>query len=503
MPNVLDQIMVKMGFDTTETSKVTDAMNKVSQETKKGESALEGFNVKGREGHELLRKIGEQSPIVGSALKAAFSPESAGIVALIAALGWVFEQFEKVREKIKKLGEDAGQMWLDIQSSQSEAARRVDDYQRELDKATEALSRQNDKYKEQIELIDRILSGHMEVMSAIDAEQKKQTSDQREKRDQQLNRREQAALDAAKTPQQKEAIRQQFEQTKENLKKQDEYQDTLQQQRKHKQDADAKHRAEEAKIQATHQELQKTGFEQAAAQDAVDKAKKSLASAAAHEPVQKANERAMSELEEKIKDLTGKAANAESLSQQGGLGGLLSKAAYEAGVLKEGYTQGNFSKAMDENTVSGLKKQLADAQNEYNQRKATNDRLAAQSKSADEAAKEAAGRKERADAKAQALNQQKQQMKAEMAEQDDASRKAGAAIAADVARQKAGLAPVSGGVDMFGRPLNENGQPLYDMFGRPTGLPTPNQSSQPDPQKDAMAEQTDYLRQIRDALDVD
>ncbi len=523
MASTLEQIMVKMGFDTSESSKVTDAMNQVNQESRKAGEGMEYFSLKGREGHELMRKIGEQSPIMGSALKAAFSPEAAGVVALIAALGWVFNQFDKIREKIKQLGEASAQLWMDTVDAQSEAVKRVEDYQRQLDKASEALTRQNDKYKEQIELIDRILSGHMTVSAAIEDAAKKQTDADRRKRDEGMKAQEESAVSSARTPAEKETVRKRFEFQREQLEKQDAYEDALRERQSEKAKEDAKRRADQAKLEATHKELVQTGFEQAAASDAVEKAKKGLASAAAHGAVGKENDRAISELEEKIKDLTGRAADAKSLSQQGGFGGALSKAMYEAGVLKKGYEEGSFSKAMDENTVSGLEKQLADAQSEYKARIDQRDRLQAQGKNADEAAKEAAAAKERADAKAKQLNETKRNLSAQIAEEDKTNQQVDTVKVAELQRLRN---------DAYGRDTSLDfdstlQQALAGQAGAKTdatrqywqkiidarmgmdrqlhpGLPDdPVKKVETDTAKEMTKQQVDYLKKILDALNGD
>ena len=111
----LEQILVKMGFDVSESSKVNEAMGKVKSATKGGEEGLAGFNTHGREMHELIHKIGAQSPILGSALKACFSPESIGIIALVAGLEWVTEKFNKFREKAQELSQTLTNMWVNEQ----------------------------------------------------------------------------------------------------------------------------------------------------------------------------------------------------------------------------------------------------------------------------------------------------------------------------------------------------------------------------------------------------
>jgi hypothetical protein len=140
----LEQIMVKMGFDVSESSKVTDAMNKVNHEAKKAGEGMEGFNVHGREGHELIRKIAGTSPLMGAALKAALSPESAGIVALIVAFEWLHKQIEKVEEKVKELTEEMREMWLSEQESAMKAQEVYEGYERKISEILDSKKFTND-----------------------------------------------------------------------------------------------------------------------------------------------------------------------------------------------------------------------------------------------------------------------------------------------------------------------------------------------------------------------
>jgi hypothetical protein len=167
----LDQIMVKMGFDVSESSKVTDAMNKVNNDAKKAGEGMEGFNVKGREGHELIRKIAGQSPIMGAALKAALSPESAGIVALIVAFEWLHKQIEKVEDKVKELIQDGRELWYTERENAIKAQEGYEDYESKVAEAMDSkkhkLEDETKEYERQLALIKELADAHGKVVGAV------------------------------------------------------------------------------------------------------------------------------------------------------------------------------------------------------------------------------------------------------------------------------------------------------------------------------------------------
>lgn len=467
MGSRLDSILVKMGFDTSEASKVGEAMNKVKQESGKGAEALEGFNLKGREGHELIRKIGESSPVMGAALKAAFSPEAAGIVAFSVALNWVIEGFNKAREAIRAAAEESVKMWTDSLDAENETKLRLQEFEKQINENTQALSRQTDVYKEQAEAVDRLLAGHLAVSNAIEDAAKKEKDAERSKRDEQQKKQEDAALDAVKNPQQREALRQQFEAKHEQQKKQDAYDDAVAAREKEKADQQARAVADAAKVRAGQQALRGSLAEQRKANEEVESAKAGLEKTGRSDVQAKANERALAELEKKLPDLEARAMSLKSMGQEGGVGGLEARMGEVTKDLASGGGGRKFSVLQAE-----AQKQLESAQQEYAERKATQERLSGQQKSAQEAAAEAAKHKNEADQKHQKLNESLTKQQADLAATQKTNQAVGAIHDQNLARMKNDLGTVPGETDMFGRQVfrDQNGKPIAtDMWGNARG----------------------------------
>ena len=230
--------MVKMGFDISESSKVDDAMKKVNDSTKKAGEGVSGFNTKGREMHELISKIGTQSPILGSALKACFSPEAAGIALFIGALELILGYVEKVQEKIKDLTVELEKLWMTEQDAMAKAQNAIEDYQRKIadifDLKKQKLDEENKAFERQLQLISAIQTGHEKDMAAINEAADAELKRKREREDKTL------------TPEQRQsvAVRRELEDA------------TIRRQREKQADADAKI-AEEATRKAVANRLAK------------------------------------------------------------------------------------------------------------------------------------------------------------------------------------------------------------------------------------------------------
>jgi len=371
----LEQIMVKMGFDVSESSKVTDAMNKVNHEAKKAGEGMEGFNVHGREGHELIHKIAHASPVMGAALKAALSPESAGIVALIVAFEWLHKQIEKVEEKVKELTDEMREMWLSEQESAVKAQEVYENYERKisevLDSKKQKLEEETKVYERQLALIKEIQSGHEKEVAAINEAADADLKRKRTHEDRANKRKEEAEIiRAGKNEPAKEAIRKKYELEKQALDDKRDYEDaTTKRQREKQADADvataeqATQKAMAMRLDALEKEKQKALDD---GQALAEEQKKQLASKYALEAQQSKN------LEKLKKEMA--EADAEINRRSGGtvMHSLARTASYAMGDV------GAILRAQDEAGLSEAQKKKADLEAEY--KKMLQDRVELQKK---------------------------------------------------------------------------------------------------------------------------
>lgn len=358
----LEQIMVKMGFDVSESSKVTDAMNKVNHEAKKAGEGMEGFNLHGREGHELIHKIAQASPVMGAALKAALSPEAAGIAALIVAFEWLHKQIEKVEEKVKELTEEMREMWLSEQESAQKAQEVYESYERKiseiLDTKKQKLEDETKVYERQLALIKEIQSGHEKEVAAINEAADADLKRKRDREDRATKRNEENEIArVGKNEPAKEAIRKRYELEKQALDDKREYEDaTIKRQREKQADADAA-TAERATQVAMANRLKALEAEKQKALDdgkeMAEEQKKQLAAKYALEAQQGKN------LEKLKKDLAD--ADAEINRRSGGsvMHSLARTASYGLGDA------GTILRAQDEAKLAEAQKKKADLEAEY------------------------------------------------------------------------------------------------------------------------------------------
>jgi len=371
----LEQIMVKMGFDVSESSKVTDAMKKVNHEAHKAGEGMEGFNVHGREGHELIHKIAHASPVMGAALKAALSPESAGIVALIMAFEWLHKQIEKAEEKVKELTEEMREMWLSEQESAEKAQEVYENYERKiseiLDSKKQKLEDETKVYERQLALIKEIQSGHEKEVAAINEAADADLKRKREREDRATKRNEENEITrAGKNEPAKEAIRKRYELEKQALDDQREYEDaTIKRQREKQADADtvtaeqATQKAMALRLEALEKEKQKALED---GKSLAEEQKKQLASKYELEAQQGKN------LEKLKKEMA--EADAEINRRSGGsvMHSLARTASYALG------TTGLALRQQDEEGLAEAQKKKADLEAEY--KKMLQDRSAVQKK---------------------------------------------------------------------------------------------------------------------------
>jgi hypothetical protein len=109
----------------------TKELGKAESET---EIEIEGMNGKGREFHELLRKLNELAPGTGMALKGIFAPEALPILAVIAGVELLIGAFER----LKKKSEEAATAAVAAFEAQQKAA---DDAQTDTDNYLETLGK--------------------------------------------------------------------------------------------------------------------------------------------------------------------------------------------------------------------------------------------------------------------------------------------------------------------------------------------------------------------------
>jgi DNA repair exonuclease SbcCD ATPase subunit len=171
MATRLEQILVKMGFDVSESSKVKDAMDKVNEHSHKAGEGVAGFNTQGREMRELIHKIGAQSPIMGAALKAAFEPESLGIIALIAVLEFVVEKFREIKREAKEAADTIIERWKAQNEAVREAEEAAENFRKKWDEIAEASAKALEPYKGQMKMLDQMIQQHEEVLNLLEAQE--------------------------------------------------------------------------------------------------------------------------------------------------------------------------------------------------------------------------------------------------------------------------------------------------------------------------------------------
>lgn len=308
MATRLEQILVKMGFDVSESSKVNDAMGKVKEATGKAGEGVAGFNTKGREMHELINKIGSSSPLLGSALKAAFNPEALGIVAIVALLEWVKGQFDKVKEKLRELAQEETEMWTSQQQHAVEAGKAVEDFHRKMSEATEAAMKQGDAYKQQLDALENIYSGHKKVMSAIEETLDLDKKRARQKEDEARQTKEQYQLEAVSGNAAAEAtLKKKFEAEHKNIEALRAYQDEADKQAKEKRDRAAEESINKAKLDVLENKQVKQVADEKRLQAQVPGADKTLLAEANRKTLLDADNRQKATLEKEMADLQEKA----------------------------------------------------------------------------------------------------------------------------------------------------------------------------------------------------
>jgi hypothetical protein len=304
----LESIMVKMGFDISESSKVNEAMAKVKEASGKAGEGVAGFNTKGREMHELINKLGASSPLLGSALKAAFNPEALGIVAVIALLEWVKGQFDKVKEKLKELSHEETEMWVGQQEHAIEAGKAVDDFHRKMSEATEAAMKQNDAYKQQLDALENIYGSHKKVMGAIEETLDLDKKRARQKEDEARKEKQEQQLEAVAGNSVREAaLKKQFEMEEKKINATRDYQDEADKQAKEKRDRAAEEAINKAQLDVLENKQSKQVAEQQRLQSLVPGADKALVNEANRKTDLDVANRRKSVLETEMADLQDKA----------------------------------------------------------------------------------------------------------------------------------------------------------------------------------------------------
>jgi len=499
----LEQIMVKMGFDVSEASKVGDAMNKVKEGTKKGGEGIDGFNTKGREMNELINKIGASSPVLGSALKACFSPEAAGIALFLGALEFVKSQIEKVEEKVKELTQEMREMWLSEQDSAMKAQEVYEAYQQKiseiLDSKNQKLENEAKAYERQLAALKNITGEHEKVLAKIyevqDADQKRQ----RAKEDKTLDARQEKELAGAGTEAAKDAIRKRYELEKEAINNRREYEDAVTKRQREKQaDADAA-TAEKATQTAMANRLKAL---EAAQQKSLDDGK-SLAQA---QKKQLADKYALeAEQGKNLDNLKKEMAKADAEVNRRGGGSVLHNLARTAS-----YAMGETGAALREQDDAGLadaQKKQADLQAQYT--KMLKDRAELQKK-IEESTKKISENEADVQARNTAINELKQQQKDlnQQIAQNQLQRRAIGGIAdAELNRLKGDLgmaqAMSSGNLAAWwtgnSGDFSLTGQVGRDYAARHGGFGLPSQIKT-NAKEDQDKQQTDFLKDIRDIL---
>ena len=109
------------------------------------ESAKHGEAVKGLESehrllHGAMHKVTEESPLLGTALRAALSPEVAPLIIATVAFTVIKKQMEEAAEAAKKAAEEIGRSWGDMAVSVGEARIKVHEASAEFDAWRKKLS---------------------------------------------------------------------------------------------------------------------------------------------------------------------------------------------------------------------------------------------------------------------------------------------------------------------------------------------------------------------------
>jgi len=184
MPDETVDILLRTQGDTAGAEKVTGAVDETTAATRRSVpaqeeagKAAEKHGSAHRELHRLMHQVTEESPILGLAMRAVFSPLGAIIMGVVMAIQYYKTAIEDAKKKAEEMGKKASESFGDMKESMHDAHDETekqqlafDEWTRSFDKSTKAVNEALDlemvKVKAIAEQYERILAAKKDTSIA-------------------------------------------------------------------------------------------------------------------------------------------------------------------------------------------------------------------------------------------------------------------------------------------------------------------------------------------------